>query len=447
MELMTWVEVQNELQEVGNKNLLLGNGFSISYKADDFNQKSIIQEIDFLKNSTDVSDIEECIAKTQELVAEGSTCTVPGEIIRKWIKSTIHKAFIEKLFAKMPSTVRAKNDYNENTLVPYKNFLAEFNKFYTLNYDPLLYWMSLHFVNNGDKDVQAVMKAEEKYNKAKEGSKTKETSKTQFYEKVTTCMSKIREKIFVTKAHKDKYKMKVYFGDKCLYDETLSKAEADKTISLDKITNTICSNMEKISDENTDVKEEFERIELNVKNDFDSKKAEIIAINNGIKIEFNDGFLPNKETKRLEWNNENSQNVYFLHGAFHILQKDNSIVKIKADPTATMLKNIQDEWNNNYDSLTILESTAKNKEEQINKNSYLKYCFDNFKNQTGVLVTLGVSFYDSDNHIIDSINENDNISQVYIGCYEEPTEELLNKFKDNPKVKYFSTKGIFDICN
>lgn len=113
MNLMTWTEVKNKLQEVENKNLLLGNGFSISYKADDFNQKSIIQEIDFLKNSTDVSDIEECIAKTQELVEEGSTCTVPGEIIRKWIKSTIHKAFIEKLFAKMPPTVRAKNDYNE----------------------------------------------------------------------------------------------------------------------------------------------------------------------------------------------------------------------------------------------------------------------------------------------------------------------------------------------
>ena len=111
-----------------------------------------------------------------------------------------------------------------------------------------------------------------------------------------------------------------------------------------------------------------------------------------------------------------------------------------------MIKNIQEEWSNGYDSLTILESTAKNKEEQINKNSYLKYCFDSFKNQEGALVTLGVSFYDSDNHIINSINNNDNINQIYIGCYEEPSDELLSKFKDNPKVKYFSTKGIFDIC-
>ena len=100
MELMTWVEVQNELQDIENKNLLLGNGFSISYKADDFNQKSIIEEIDFLKNSTDISDIEECIAKTQELVSEGSTYTVPGKIIRKWIKYTIHKAFIENYLPK-----------------------------------------------------------------------------------------------------------------------------------------------------------------------------------------------------------------------------------------------------------------------------------------------------------------------------------------------------------
>ena len=447
MDLMTWTEVQQEIKDVENKNLLLGNGFSISYKADDFNQKSIIKEIDFLANSTDVFDIEECIAKTQELVSEGTTSTVPRATINQWIKSAIHKAFIEKLFEKMPPTVRAKNDYNEKTLVPYKNFLAEFNEFYTLNYDPLLYWMSLHFINNGDKDVQAVMNAEEKYNSAKEGSKTKENSKIRLYEQITSCMSKIREKIFVYKAQKDKYNMKVYFADKCLYDETLSKAEADKTIAIDKISNTLCQNMGKICDENEAIKEEFERIEQDVQTDFDSKRAEIIAINNGIKIEFNDGFLTNRESKQLEWNSENPQNVYFLHGAFHILQKEDSIVKIKAEPTTTMLKSIQEEWNKGYDSLTILESTAKNKEDEINKNSYLRYCFDNFKNQNGALVTLGVSFYDSDNHIIDSINSNKNLSNIYIGCYEEPSEELLNKFKDNARVKYFSTKGIFDICN
>ena len=116
----------------------------------------------------------------------------------------------------------------------------------------------------------------------------------------------------------DKYSMKVYFADKCLYNETLLKAEADKTISLDKISNVLCSNMEKLCDENTEMREEYEQIEQDVKNDFDSKKGEIVAIDNGIKIEFNDGFLPNKETKRLEWNNENPQNVYFLHGAFQI---------------------------------------------------------------------------------------------------------------------------------
>lgn len=447
MELMAWKDVQNELQSIENKNLLLGNGFSISYKADDFNQKSIIKEIDFLKNSTDVIDIEECIAKTQDLVSEGSTYTVPGEIIKTWIKSAIHKAFIEKLFAKMPPTVRAKNDYNENTLVPYKNFLANFNEIYTLNYDPLLYWMSLHFINNGDKDVQAVMRAEEKYNKAKDKSKTKENSKKKFYEQMTTCMSKIREKIFTTKARKDKYSMRVYFADECLYNETLSKAEADKTIALGKISNILCSNMKKICNKNMEMQKEYEQIEQDVKNDFNSKKTEIIAIDNGVKIKFNDGFLTNNETKRLEWSRENTQNVYFLHGAFHILKKDDSIIKIKAEPTTTMLKNIQEEWSNGYDSLTILESTAKNKEEQIDKNPYLKHCFDKFKEQKGVLVTLGVSFYDSDNHITDCINRNNNINQVYIGCYDAPSDELLGKFKDNPKVKYFSTKGIFDICN
>ena len=77
-----------------------------------------------------------------------------------------------------------------------------------------------------------------------------------------------------------------------------------------------------------------------------SINVEIIALNNGVKIAFNDGFLPNKESKQLEWNGENPQNVYFLHGAFHILQNEKSIVKIKAEPTTSMLKNIQEAWHN-----------------------------------------------------------------------------------------------------
>lgn len=444
MDLMTWEEVKGELPENGNKNLLLGNGFSISYKAENFNQKSIIQEIEFLKDSTNVVDIEKCIKDTQNLIPQGTTYTVPQNIIQEWIKSILHRAFIEKLFEKMPLSIRAKNNYDENTLVPYKSFLSEFNEFYTLNYDPLLYWMSLHFINNGDKDVQAVMKAEEKYNKAKDESKSKKNFKIKFHEQVTNCMSKIRKKLFTQKAHKDKYNMKIFFANKCLYDEILSEAEKNKTITLEKISNELCSKMEEISSENAEIKEEYEQIEQYVKEDFDFKKAEIIAINDAVKIKFNDGFSTNPETKRLEWSRENLQNVYFLHGAFHILKKDNSIVKIKADPTTTMLNNIQEEWNNGYDSITILESSAQNKETRINENAYLEYCFTKFKEQKGILVTLGVSFYDSDDHIIKNINLNENLTQIYIGCYDEPSDELLNKFKDNPKVKYFSTKEIFD---
>lgn len=72
-----------------------------------------------------------------------------------------------------------------------------------------------------------------------------------------------------------------------------------------------------------------------------------------------------------------------------------------------MIKNIQEEWSNGYDSLTILESTAKNKEEQINKNSYLKYCYDSFKNQEGALVTLGVT----------APNKAARVCAINLGCF------------------------------
>lgn len=107
-----------------------------------------------------------------------------------------------------------------------------------------------------------------------------------------------------------------------------------------------------------------------------------------------------------------------------------------------MLSNIKKEWAEGYDSLTVLESEHKNKIQEIVASDYLKYCFAQFKSINGILVTFGVSFLDSDNHIIDAINSNPNLEKIFIGCYDNPSEALLEKFKDNSKIFYFSTKGI-----
>lgn len=343
----------------------------------------------------------------------------------------------------MPATIKDKDGYDERTLKPYKEFLSNFSSFFTLNYDPLLYWMSLHFINKGDKDITSIIEQEEKIKSTQEGSKDYEKAQTKMKEKFGKCMSTIREIIFSNVAKKDNYKMKVFYENECLFDEPLSKVEADKAVTLKKISHTICANMENSIANNEQLKEEYEKIEAHVLSNYNTKKAETIANKDGIKVNFTDGFLSNSQSKLLEWDSDNPQTAFFLHGAFHILEKDGKTIKIKADPTNTMLKNIKEERQKGFKSLTVLESEHKNKIDEINRYAYLKYCFDNFKNIQGNLVTFGVSFYDSDNHIIEFINNNRALKNIYIGCYDEPSTELIEKFKNNDKVKYFSTKSMF----
>lgn len=442
MNLLTWDDVKEQIKDTDNS-ILLGNGFSISYKADDFNQKSILKEIDFLADSNEVSDIEECIQDTQKLVKTGNAKTVPQDIIKEWIKEKLQKAFIEKLFNKMPATIKDKKDYDEKTLKPYKEFLSNYKNFFSLNYDPLLYWMSLKFMNKGDKDINAVLDWESKKANSTEGTKKYEQAEGKVKECYAKCINAIRENIFIKKICKKDYTVQVMYDNECLLNETLEKMEEDKAISLKKVSSKICENIEAAASKKESLKNEYEKIELQTKSDYDSKRAEIISNKeDGLEINFTDGFLNNSETKQLEWSEQNEQNAFFMHGAFHILEKDDKVIKIKADDTNTMLTKIKDEWAKGYKSLTVLESEHKSKIQEINNSPYLKYCFERFKSLNGVLVTFGVSFLDSDNHIIDAINSDTNLEKIFIGCYDNPSEALLEKFKDNPKVFYFSTKGI-----
>lgn len=445
--IITWDKIQEDIKTLENA-VLLGNGFSISYKMEDFKQQSILDEMSSLSGKSEIFDIEECIKETQNLVStEIKNNAVSKQIIDNWIKEKLRKEFISKLFEKMPATIRDKDGYNEQTLIPYKEFLSNFKNIYTLNYDPLLYWMSLHFNPKGDKDVVAFLKEDESFKSLNPQDKKFEDKKLKVTEKYINTIKTIRTKLFSNTIKKDKYDMKVFYGNTCLFDKKLSEVETDKIITktvIEKISDTIYNNMSESIDDDEDIRKEYEKITENTKNEFELRKAEIIANNNGVHVEYNDGFLPNSD-KTLEWNDTNPQNTFYIHGAFHLLEKDNLTIKIKADDSNRMLENIKMDWDNGFESLTILESGHKNKLEEINRYPYLKHSFETFRNCHGNIITLGVSFLDSDNHIVDALNKNSNLENIYIGYHEDvPPVGLINKFKDNIKVKFFSTRNIFN---
>ena len=87
-----------------------------------------------------IADIEKCIEQTQAKVSDDNpSLTVPKVIIDRWIKSQLHKEFIDTLYNLMPKSLNDIEDFTDEKLAKYKDFFNCFNKVFTLNYDPLLY--------------------------------------------------------------------------------------------------------------------------------------------------------------------------------------------------------------------------------------------------------------------------------------------------------------------
>lgn len=128
-----------------NKNLLLGNGFSIACNKD-FCYNSILEKSSFrdsiLFSST--SDFEKVI---DDLNFERDVYKFTYEEdyippIYENLSDDLKKALVNTL-VKIHSNVYTNKEQNENTFL----FLSNFNNIFTLNYDLLLYWVIIYAAN------------------------------------------------------------------------------------------------------------------------------------------------------------------------------------------------------------------------------------------------------------------------------------------------------------
>lgn len=289
-----WNDIKSEILTSKQKSILLGNGFTIAcIGKENFNQKKIINNVHkFFKNRNNIKNI-----------------TNIEDYIYK-----IETKFIETLYELLPDN-KISNLTNGNTV--FSEFLKNFENYFTLNYDPILYYLS---------------------------------------------------------------------------------------IRLNKLPNKNFSN---------------------------------------------DGFRSSK--KGFYWYESKMQNLFYLHGAFHLIKNvDGKIKKIVRDNfnNISLLDKIKNEWSKGAKPHIIISSDYISKNLKLtNKDysQYLKYCFDKFCNIKGILVTVGVSFSKSDTHILEAIINNQKLSKIYIGYYNDYEKENLEKlFSSCKKVKFFSTKNMFD---
>lgn len=118
-----------------------------------------------------------------------------------------------------------------------------------------------------------------------------------------------------------------------------------------------------------------------------------------------------------------TQNLFFIHGAFHIVVKGGKRYKVTQETEKALYSKLQDLLNKEgNDVLCVFQ--ADNKIEAIEKDPYLSHCLDKLSELRGALVILGCSLSDNDSHIFDRINQSQ-INDIYISYYKKCEETYV----------------------
>ena len=131
-----------------------------------------------------------------------------------------------------------------------------------------------------------------------------------------------------------------------------------------------------------------------------------------------------------------TQNLFFLHWAFHIFRDGEEIKKITQTDNEALYDRLETILNDG-DKEIICVFQSENKIEEINKNEYLKKALDKLTTLSGNLVIIGSSLWDNDQHIFDNIAQSQ-IDNIYIATSKNKYKVVYKEAK-----KKFWNKNVF----
>ena len=115
--------------------------------------------------------------------------------------------------------------------------------------------------------------------------------------------------------------------------------------------------------------------------------------------------------------------LFNLHGALHLYTADGETRKHRFHyERRPLIEIICEGIQKSEYPLFVAEGSAKQKLRHIGSNAYLSFCFQEFKKCQGKLVCYGLSFGESDGHIMHAIAENKGLSNLLVGLFGDPEE-------------------------
>jgi hypothetical protein len=153
-------------------------------------------------------------------------------------------------------------------------------------------------------------------------------------------------------------------------------------------------------------------------------------------LDTSDGFHEDDEFGKeyVKFGNDSSkQGIFHLHGALHIFDKKNKIIKNTFSRTGVdlreqTLQNLKDD----IYPIFVSEGTSEQKQSKIIHNAYLNHCYKSFGSIGRIkvpsnLIVFGTLLKTNDAHIKEAILKN-KIKNIYFGISTEEEKESLNEF-------------------
>ena len=408
--ILSYKEVLENIKNQEN-HLLIANGFNYGLGVNT-GYKAIFEKM--AENNWDIYNdalgmVEDCgfdleyfIGKLENDINENNT------FLKKYVRNKVKRDFMQATHEIVKSEI--KNIYaekNEGIFI----LLKEFTNYFTLNYDSLLYLLLLKYkpIDNQNKNTivfqQTLKFIEDDLN----------TKQSNIYSEIKLARKngKLRLNFNSTESalEKDFNKLtKVHFTEEVKeYSKTFNKGW--KTKDINKVVKSIF--------------EEEKSNEVLSKIDDGSRQLTLFG-----------------ETEFFYDVNSNTQNLFFLHGAFHIYKDGESFKKITQKSDKALYEKLEEVLNNEEQEVVCVFQ-HNNKTEAINDNEYLKHCFDKLMQISGNLVIIGSSLADNDNHIFEQIN-NSQIDTLYISAFGDKDKIMTlakNKFP-HKKIYLFDAETI-----
>ena len=151
------------------------------------------------------------------------------------------------------------------------------------------------------------------------------------------------------------------------------------------------------------------------------------------QLTINDGFSP-----KNDYSCSSEQNLFYLHGAFHIIKKGKKLQKITQTQNKTFLRCLERAIHSeNQKIISVFAGTTEDKANEIKNHTYLQKCLDELAKISGSLVILGSSLADNDQHIFDHINQSQ-VKNIYISCRVESGDRVSERAHKKFRGKYIT---------